>query len=176
MMSILAFNWVGYRFISGLLESKADIALESRIEKADYDESNLIEIRVSLNTPYLYGTSSGFERYDGELEVKGIHYKYVKRKIEKGELVLLCLPNEDKTKLNNARMDFFKSVNDLNQTTQSKEKNQTSSFKSSVAEYTQENNSWAIKALPDLLQRYNFKDSVKGLAGFNDIPEQPPQS
>ena len=93
------------------MENKADIALETRIDQSDYDESTLIEIRVPLNAPYLSDNTTAFERYDGELELDGIHYKYVKRKVVNGELVLLCLPNKSKTEIQNSREEFFKPVN-----------------------------------------------------------------
>src|SRR5205085_11312815 len=113
LLLLLAFNWVGYRLLTGFMESKADNLLEAKIENSDYDESTLIEIRVPMNAPYLAENSSGFERYDGELELDGVHYKYVKRKVVNGELVLLCLPNKGKTELQNSREEFFKLVNDL---------------------------------------------------------------
>ena len=104
LLLLLAFNWVGYRLLTGFMESKADIALEAKIDNSDYDESSLIEIRVPLNAPYLSDNSTEFERYDGELELDGVHYKYVKRKVVNGELVLLCLPNKSKTELQNSRV------------------------------------------------------------------------
>ncbi len=72
-----------------------------------------------------------------KLELEGIHYKYVKRKIDNGELVLLCLPNEKtkpafKTKFK--RLIFLKLVNDLNQSSQNKNKGE-SSFKAFITEY-----------------------------------------
>ena len=106
---------------------------------------HLIEIRVPLNAPYLSDNTTEFQRYDGELELDGVHYKYVKRKVVNGELVLLCLPNKSKTELQNSREEFFKLVNDLNQT-QNKKSN-SSNFKSITTEYKKENNAWAITAI-----------------------------
>jgi hypothetical protein len=176
LLGILAFNWVGYRFVSQYLEHKADIVLETRIDNAEYDESSLIEIRVPLNAPYISaGNSTEFERFYGELEVEGVHYKYVKRKIDNGELVLLCLPNENKARFQNSRVDFFKLVNDLNNTSQSKEKNNSSSVKSFTTEYKQENNSWSIKPFTQLRFHYFTANTRACAAGFANIPEQPPK-
>ena len=171
---MLAFNWMGYRMLTGFMESKADIALETKIENSDYDESSLIEIRVPLNAPYLSENSTEFERYDGELELDGVHYKYVKRKIVDGELVLLCLPNKSKTELQNSREEFFKLVNDLNHN-QNKSKNSTSVYKSVTTEYKKENNAWAISCptLENITYFNTFKASVA--EGFKYIPEHPPK-
>jgi hypothetical protein len=176
LLAVLSFNWVGYRFVSGLLERKANVAFEARIDKADYDEASLIEIKVPLNAPYLSGNSSGFERYDGELELEGVHYKYVKRKIVDGELVLLCLPNESKNRFQNSRVDFFKLVNDLSHSGQSKEKNSASSFKSFVTEYKQENNSWNIIALHSIMQQNVAADIPFLIADYSSVLKQPPRA
>lgn len=174
LLFLLAFNWVGYRLFTSFMESKADVALETKIENDDYDESSLIEIRVPLNAPYISVNSTEFERYDGELELDGAHYKYVKRKIVNGELVLLCLPNKSKTELQNSREEFFKLVNDLNHT-QSKEKS-SSSFKSVTTEYKKENNVWAIPALTATVIHYNT--AVRSIidAGYKSAPDQPPKA
>lgn len=175
LLTLLAFNWVGYRLLSGFMERKADIALETKIDKSDYDESTLMEIRVPLNAPYLSGNSPEFERFDGELELDGVHYKYVKRKILNGELVLLCLPNESKTRYQNSRVDFFKLVNDLNQS-QNKNGNNTSSFKSFVTEYKKENNSWTVMSMPVVYLKHSAVNNSYVAAGFSVIPDQPPKA
>jgi len=150
LLAVLSFNWVGYRLLSGFLEEGADKQLEASINSASYDERALIEMRVALNVPYLAGTSSDFERYDGDIEVNGIHYKYVKRKVEKGELVLLCLPNTDKTNFQNSRIEFFKLVNDLGNSSQDKGHHDASVFKTFSTEYKKENNCWTIAPIVTL--------------------------
>lgn len=175
LLSLLAFNWIGYRVLSRFMESKADHALEASIEKSEYDESSLIEIRVPLNAPYLSGNSTEFERFDGELELDGIHYKYVKRKVENGELVLLCLPNKSKTELQNSREEFFKLVNDLNRT-QDKSKNTNATIKSVTTEYKKESNSWTVPSLPPIHLSYNAAYNFFETKGFNTLPEHPPRA
>jgi hypothetical protein len=144
LLAVLGFNWVGYRLLSGFLEQSADKQLEASISSSSYDEEELIEMRVPLNAPYLAGTSGDFERYDGNIEVDGVHYKYVKRKIENGELVLLCLPNTGKTQSENSRIEFFKLVNDLGNGSQSKDHHSSSVFKTFTTEYKKEDNCWTI--------------------------------
>lgn len=175
LLTILAFNWVGYRFVSHYFENKADEAIEASINSSTYNESSLIEIRVALNAPYYSGTRD-FELFNGEIELNGVHYKYVKRKVEKGELVLLCLPNENKTRFQNSRIDFFKLVNDLNESSQTKGKSNTSSFKTFTTEYRQENNLWSIEPLMPVEIMHVTADKSDQSAGFTKIPAQPPQA
>lgn len=175
LLTLLAFNWVGYRMLSGFMEHKADLAFEKRIDNSDYNESNLIEIRVPLNAPYLTENSTEYERVEGELEIQGRVYKYVKRKVENGDLVLQCLPSETKTRLKNSRVDFFKLVNDLNHSAQHSNKN-TSSFKSFTPEYKQENNCWIIPVISSIQPYSSIVDVLLIAEGFNSIPKQPPKA
>lgn len=161
--------------MSHYFENKADEAVEASIDNSTYDESSLIEIRVTLNTPYYSGTRD-FESFNGEIELDGVHYKYVKRKVEKGELVLLCLPNENKTRIRNSRVDFFKLVNDLNESSQSNEKHAASSFKVFTTEYRQENNLWTIEPLVPNKLRHLFADEKNHSAGFIYVLKQPPRA
>lgn len=166
------FNWFGYRLLSDYLQHRADARLEAQLDRNQYNEASLIEIRVPLNMPYQV-TASGFERCDGEIEYHGIHYKYVKRKIEDGQLVVLCLPNETKMRLQSARDDFFKLVNDLQRSSQNK--NSSSSIKNPVTEYWQEQNNWCIN---EYVARHNHYTTYAFHLPNNPsiaTPAQPPE-
>jgi hypothetical protein len=174
LICILAFNWIGYRLFTGYLEHHSDISFEKKIDNSEYNDADLIEMRVPLNAPYLSSNPTEFERFDGEVELQGKHYKYVKRKIENGQLVLLCLPDENKNRIQNSREDFFKLVNDLNHNSQNKNKN-TASFKSFTTEYKKENNAWEIAAVAVVQPKTSFADVLSVVEGFRAIPEQPPK-
>jgi hypothetical protein len=114
LIALLVFNWYGYQLLINYFQQQATTHLQVKLDSEQYDESSLVQVRVPLNMPYITDWDQ-FEKYEGETEINGIHYKYVKRKIEKGELVLLCIPNQQKTSLQAARQQFFKLVNDLQQ-------------------------------------------------------------
>jgi len=173
LLVLFLFNWVGYRLLSDYWQHRADTRLEAQLDQHQYNESSLIEIRVPLNMPY-QTASSGFERYDGEIEYNGIHYKYVKRKIEDGQLVLLCLPNETKMRLQSARDEFFKLINDIQRSSQSKNSN-TVSLKNPVTEYWQEQNNWCINAFVALHNHYTSYGFVLPRSPSLITPAQPPE-
>jgi len=114
LLCLLLFNWYGYRFVTNYLQHKADRQLESRIDLNDYNESQLVEIKVALDMPY-QNNQSDFERHYGEIEINGKMYTYVKRKIEDGYLILKCIPNTAKQNLKNADNDMFNANNGLDQ-------------------------------------------------------------
>ena len=112
LLGILLFNWGGYRLLSSWLETRADSRLEANLDNNNYNESDLVSIKIAANLPY-YINSPAYERVDGEINIKGVNYKYVKRRMYNDSLELLCIPNIEKTGLQNAREDFFRLANDL---------------------------------------------------------------
>jgi hypothetical protein len=120
LMAILLFNWAGFRMLSFYLEQQADTQLESQLDKDNYDESMLISVKVPAGHLPGYTLSRQFERVDGDISVNGTRYKYVKRRVFNDSVELLCIPDQQGTQLLNARDDFFKLVNDLQQTGENK--------------------------------------------------------
>ena len=70
LLIILLFNWVGYRLVSDFLQHRATIQLQAKLDKNDYREDQLIEIKVPLHLPYQLNWRE-FERFDGEINVVG---------------------------------------------------------------------------------------------------------
>src|SRR5260370_348016 len=115
LMGILFFNWYGYKLLSFYLEDRADRQLEARLDEDRYDESQLISIKVPSSHLSYYNSTAQFERVDGQIEVGGVEYKYVKRRLFNDSLELLCIPNHAAMKLQTARNQFFQLVNDIQQ-------------------------------------------------------------
>jgi hypothetical protein len=115
LMGILFFNWYGYKLLSCYLERKADRQLEARLDEDRYDESQLISIKVPSSHLSYYNSSTQFERVDGRIEVGGVQYKYVKRRLFNDSLEMLCIPNQTAMNLQTARNQFFQLVNDIQQ-------------------------------------------------------------
>jgi hypothetical protein len=176
LLAILSFNWIGYQLFSDILENKASAALDKKIDQSAYDDSRLKEIRVPLNAPYMSGVSATFERFEGDVEVDGVSYRYVKRRIDNGELVLLCLPNDTKTKFEQTRVDFFKLVNDLDQNTKGSKEKQGSTFKSFTTDYKQECNSWTILSPVNAVVSYTSGIDSYFPSSFPAVPTQPPRA
>jgi len=115
LMGILLFNWYGYKLLSIYLEDRADRQLEARLDTDRYDESQLISIKVPSSRLSYYNSTTQFERVDGQIEVGGIQYKYVKRRLFNDSIELLCIPNHTAMRLQTARNQFFQLVNDIQQ-------------------------------------------------------------
>jgi len=114
-MGILFFNWYGYQLVSSWLEDRADRQMEALLDSESYDESQLITLKVPSTHLSYYNSSTRFERADGQIEIGGVRYKYVARRLYNDSLELRCIPNQTAMSLQSARNDFFKLVNDLQQ-------------------------------------------------------------
>ena len=157
------------------MELSANQRLEARIDQNDYDESELIEMRVSLNLPY-QNDQADFERVNGEIEINGTHYNYVKRRIENGQLVVMCIPNQGKTQIENSRDDYFKLINDLQQNGNAKtEKSSSTAFKALFSEYNAESNNWSISSPLQPEAKPGIADTNLISSLFFYIPGQPPE-
>ena len=173
LITLLVFNWYGYRILMNYMEQQATTQLQSKLDQNLYDESTLIEIRVPLNMPYIANWND-FETFYGETEIAGTHYTYVKRKVENGELVLLCIPNTAKTELQAAKINYFKLVNDLQQPT-GKQDSKNLSVKIPYSDYIANSsmttiNPWAVTTT-SVLRPYVFVMPTV----YIPTPAQPPE-
>lgn len=155
------------------MQERSDSKLEAKLDNNDYDESQLIEIKIPINMPYQTSWAD-FERYDGAVEVNGIHYKYVKRKIENGQLVLKCIPNETKQRLQTAGDDFFKLVNDLQQDHSGK-KSTTTVIKSAMGDYDEQQPMHVVAQQSAVLNTFVTYQSHLVTNNYHLTPEQPPE-
>lgn len=106
------FNLAGYTLLFAYFMQRSDKQLVQQLDNNDYNDNELIEVKIALHTPYLTSWSD-YERVDGEAEVDGVYYNYVKRKIYNDTLYLLCLPNKNKTLLNAARIEYANKTQDV---------------------------------------------------------------
>jgi hypothetical protein len=174
LITILFFNWYGYRLVTVLMEDKADQQLEAKLDNQEYDEAQLIEVRVALNVPY-QNSSSEFERHYGEVEVDGKYYTYVKSKVENGFLVLQCIPNSSKEKIKSAGNDFFKMANGLDQQSDKKQTSNNNLAKNFWSEYDGKESEYTISIQSSDIKR-TYPHNTSLLADIcRQIPAQPPR-
>ncbi len=150
--------------------------LEASFDKQDYNDADLIAIKVPLSLPYVTNQQN-FERVDGEITVDGKILKYVKRKITDGNLILLCLPNHNKMRIESAKDEFFKYANDLVQNNHPKKSGNTKSvvFKNLVTDYYIHTSDYS-SAFQSILHTYNITSQSNLLpCSHYRLPEQPPE-
>ena len=176
LIAIFLFNLFGYRLLFNYAQQQSDIRLEASLDKDEFDEAELVSIKVPLSLPYL-NNQQNFERVDGEITVKGKIYKYVKRKIVDGNLILLCLPDNNKMRIESAKEEFFKYANDLVQNNHSKKsKDSKGAFKNLTGEYDNSPVQFTPPySVPNIII-YRVSDRLNYLPSSpHSSPEQPPE-
>jgi hypothetical protein len=176
LLVLFLFNMVGYRGWFYIAEQQWEAQLQTSLDKEQYNEADLITIRAPLLLPYVTDTRE-FQRTDGEVKVAGVIYHYVKSKIEKGEYVLLCLPNKNKQQLEKAKEDFFKDANDLLQNGSSKKTGNSKAgvFKNILSEYCYNYISFNKPVRNGSFHDYNIQHVEDLLSAPHLSPLQPPE-
>lgn len=112
LLTVHLFNLAGYSLLFEYLVVQSDKRIVQQLDARQYRDDELIEVKVHLPLPYA-ATWNDYERVDGEMELNGTYYSYVKRKMCGDTLYLLCLPNTNKTQFYTARNEYAKQVNGI---------------------------------------------------------------
>lgn len=173
---LFLFNLAGYRLFFHYIQEKADARYQISIDKDSCDNAEFLTLNVDLDMPYLAENTS-FERVNGEIEVDGMIYKYVKRKISNGQLVLLCLPDQKKTNIKSARDQYFSIANSLASHTGSKQQAPKASVEKNVTgDYDQHLFSYKIGCSSNTTKFNSPLDEMALSPAFRNLPAQPPES
>lgn len=97
------------------MQDRAEQRLEARLDRQQYDQRQLISVKIALNHLSYYTSSLTFQRVDGQIEINGIPCQYVERRILGDSLELLCIPNPTVLKLRVGGGNFIKIFNDVQQ-------------------------------------------------------------
>lgn len=119
LLTIYVFNLGGYHALFAFLQQKAASQIIEQLDNGSYQSADLIEVKIPYPLPYAANWPD-YQRFDGEADINGIHYNYVKRKMSNDTLYLLCIPNREKTKLAAAKNDYFNAVNEVTNPSQGK--------------------------------------------------------
>ena len=177
LLGIFSFNLFGYRLVASFMEKRADAKMEKAIDGDAYNENELLSIKMPVNLPY-YTNSPEFSRVDGEVEIAGTVYKYVKSRIYNDSLEMLCLPDAGRMKVQNARDEFSKLASDFVQLSHKKNKSNSNipSCKNIFSEYEEVQQPGNTKRL----NAFYSKTPVRNLYFVNSLfiqaDERPPDA
>ncbi|MGZ5191961.1 MAG: hypothetical protein ACXWCZ_13205 [Flavisolibacter sp.] len=170
---VLLFNLVGYRFMLDGLQQQQDHQTTFKIDQSEYSDEDLISVKTVLNLPY-YSSSPEFERAYGSMNIDGVEYDYVKRRVYNGTLELLCLPNQEKTKLQAVKNDFLKLS--IDNTNSQPNKKSSTILKISLPDYSQQFSLFSIAALNEIVIKHHSKNFNFIYEDFSVLREQPPKA
>ena len=169
---VLLFNFFGYRLMIRYMQEAQTAILATRVDANHYNEADLITIKTKLNLPY-YTSSPEYERVYGSIEIEGILYEYVKRRIHQDTLELLCLPNKGKMHLQSAEQEFFKRSLDG---VPGQHDKKASTFKLSLPDFCQDLQPFSLEPLLKLRNAYFCFNTPFLYADYSSKGEQPPEA
>ena len=170
-LAILLFNFYGYSLVIDCMQNRQSAILESKLDKQQYNDDELISIKTPLNLPY-YTSSQNYERAYGSLEVNGTVYEYVKRRVNHDTLELLCLPNKTKTNLRSVKNEFVKFSIDATSSQQQKKSN---NVKINLPDFCQEIAAFACSKISKKQTKYFSFNTAFLQADYSSKGEQPPE-
>lgn len=132
LLAIYLYNLGGYSLVFGYFIHQSEQQFAQQINKHQYNEDELVQLGIAIHLPYI-PPSNEFEPVEGSVEINGVHYDYVKRRITNDTLYVLCLPNHQKTQLEKNKSDYTSAVNDF--ATNKKQKERTSFKNNCSTEY-----------------------------------------
>ena len=153
------------------MQKTNETKLAIQLDNEQYDDADLISIKTPLNLPY-YNNSNEYERAYGSIELEGVEYEYVKRRIYNDSLELLCLPDKAHQKLQSAKVDFFKMSNDIPNSSQNKK---NTSFKNVLPEFCEELAAYSLRPVYKMSNEYFIFTAQMLPSTFFFVEEQPPE-
>jgi hypothetical protein len=158
-----------------VLQDHADRKLEALLDNNEYEESQLIEIKMALNMPYQQRFTE-YERHYGQIEIDGKSYTYVKKKIEGDIVIFKCIANESREQLKSAQNNIVKanSASDMDHSGPSKQ--QPLSFaKSMLSDYDDQHHYYQLTSFHSLSVHAGTHYNACLPKGTANTPYQPPE-
>lgn len=93
------------------MEDNATQRLEARLDRQQYDDNQLITIKVPASYLSYFNASTAFERVSGTIEVDGVPYQYVKSRIFNDSVEMMCIPNRSALKWRQSGISYLGLVN-----------------------------------------------------------------
>jgi hypothetical protein len=171
-LAVLLFNLYGYRVMLSYLQARESVVFQSQLDKEQYSEDDLITIKTPLNLPY-YSSSTDFERAYGSVEVNGMVYEYVKRRVSHDTLELLCIPNKTKAHLQSTQSAFVKLS--VDGSSFPNEKKSVNTFKITLPDYCQQSSEYSFASSMLIHQHYYSSNTIMIQEDHSWIQGQPPR-
>ena len=172
MMGLFLFNLIGYKFLIEHWKQESDNKLVAKIDKGDYSEESLVEVKLPAQLNYPRDMPA-FERTDGEIEVNGTFYRYVKMKWYNDTLTLLCVNNAEKASLQSRQHDYYQHTADL---PNSPSKKDAAGSKIFTTDYFFEDNQKDLVKVPSVSVSYFSYTHLLTHAAHLRAIEQPPEN
>lgn len=169
LLSVHLFTTVGYTLVFEYFIHRSD----QQIVKEIYDQrtqKKLIEIKIPVNLPNIHPWSR-YEHIEGQIQLNGTYYNYVRLKMTRDTMAMICLPNNVKTQLVKANVILAKEISD---TPMSKKAHDNLLKHGADVQYHLSDITYQFKANPVFIKRQYNNAFASLLNPFIETRGQPP--
>ncbi len=172
LLIVHLFTAGGYMLLFQYLINRSDAFVERQISKGFYNMHDLVEVKVPVHLPDIQNWQS-YERVSGQVQLgSGACYNYVKLKVTRDTLYIMCIPNYKTTQLTNANVIYARQVSDV----PLNKKGNTNTIKTiDFSKYNHLVITYSIKPTVTMLKTYPVITTLLIPAGFTNSPDQPPK-
>jgi len=110
LVAILLLNTMGYYAVFLGMQYTQDVAILKILDADTYDTANTVTLKIPISIPY--APDNDFQRIDGLFEHGGEHYRLVKQKYEQDTLVVVCIRDTERKKIDQELSDYVKTFSD----------------------------------------------------------------
>ena len=169
------FNIVGYKFVANYFESKATQDLQNLLDQNSYSDADLISFKFESSLPY-HSNSKEFETMNGNIDINGVNYQYVKMRFYNDSLEILCIPNILNSSIKNSQNDFAKQLIDNTASSQTKKSPSNQIVKTTISDFTLEHHFDIYKQIYISKLRHDAYHIIDRSFDFLHSLDQPPEA
>ena len=111
LLTVHLFYLGGYMVVFQYFMHRSDVQIVKQLYDNKIDNVKLVELKVPVNMPTIQDWPE-YEHIQGQIQLNNAYYNYVRLKMTKDTMYLICLQNDIKTKLEKANVIMAKNVND----------------------------------------------------------------
>ncbi|MBS1502710.1 MAG: hypothetical protein JST32_11650 [Bacteroidetes bacterium] len=111
LLAVFILNMGGYALVFKYFIHESDVQIVNKMYDSRFNSAQLIELKIPVNMPTQQDWAE-YEHVEGQIQVNGNYYNYVKLKMTRDTLSLLCLPNTVKKNLVKGNILITKELND----------------------------------------------------------------
>jgi len=102
----------GYALFYQYFIHQSDEQLVKQIYDNKIDDKKLVEIKIASHLPIMQDWDQ-YQEVVGQIQVKGAYYNYVRMRMTRDTMYLMCVANTNKTRLEAAKVVTTKEINDV---------------------------------------------------------------
>ncbi len=112
LLGLQIFTICGHILLYQYFVYRSDKLFNDRISKNMYNVHDLVEVKVPVRTQ-ISQNWSGYEKINGQIQFKNTCYNYVKLRLTRDTIYLMCIPNYEKTRLFDQNIINAKEIADI---------------------------------------------------------------